>query len=151
MLDGHDLKSLDLKWLRGQIGLVNQEPALFATTIAANILYGKEGASEKEIEEAAKAANAHSFIDQLPQRYMTQVGPPVPLSRPESICTKRPYCLLCATTLTFSNFVLFPTRTRYPCPVALSAAMIVKSSPALLRSYYSRRQSRMAVHLVVSA
>ncbi|BFI30403.1 autophagy-related protein 9 [Marchantia polymorpha subsp. ruderalis] len=74
LLDGHDLKSLDLKWLRGQIGLVNQEPALFATTIAANILYGKEGASEKEIEEAAKAANAHSFIDQLPQRYMTQVG-----------------------------------------------------------------------------
>ncbi|KAG6551372.1 hypothetical protein Mapa_007018 [Marchantia paleacea] len=74
LLDGHDIKILDLKWLRGQIGLVNQEPALFATTIAANILYGKEGASEKEIEEAAKAANAHSFVDQLPQRYMTQVG-----------------------------------------------------------------------------
>ncbi|KAL2635589.1 hypothetical protein R1flu_007068 [Riccia fluitans] len=74
LLDGNNLKSLDLRWLRSQIGLVNQEPALFATTVAKNILYGKDGASQKEIEEAAKAANVHSFIDELPDRYETQVG-----------------------------------------------------------------------------
>ncbi|CAM6101412.1 unnamed protein product [Calypogeia fissa] len=74
LLDGHNLKTLNLKWLRGQIGLVNQEPVLFATTIFANILYGKDNATEEEIEEAAKAANAHSFVDQLPFRYQTQVG-----------------------------------------------------------------------------
>ena len=48
MLDGHDIKSLELKWLRGQIGLVNQEPALFATTILENILYGKGDATMDE-------------------------------------------------------------------------------------------------------
>ncbi|CAM6129699.1 unnamed protein product [Calypogeia fissa] len=74
LLDGHDIKRLDLKWLRGRIGLVNQEPALFATTIGANILYGKDDATQEEIEEAAKAANAHSFIEKLPLGYQTQVG-----------------------------------------------------------------------------
>lgn len=52
---------------------MNQEPALFATSILENILYGKDGATMQEIEEAAKAANAHSFIDTLPNRYDTQV------------------------------------------------------------------------------
>lgn len=74
LLDGHDIRKLNLKWLRGQIGLVNQEPVLFATTIFANILYGKDNATPLEIEAAAKTANAHSFIDQLPHRYQTQVG-----------------------------------------------------------------------------
>eukprot|EP01018_Ginkgo_biloba_P019291 Gb_18150 [translate_table: standard] len=74
LLDGHDVRSLQLKWLRGQIGLVSQEPALFATSIIENILYGKENASMEEIMEAAKAANAHSFIENLPDGYNTQVG-----------------------------------------------------------------------------
>lgn len=74
LLDGHDLRSLQLKWLRGQIGLVSQEPALFATSIVENILYGKENASMEEIKIAAKAANAHSFIESLPDGYNTQVG-----------------------------------------------------------------------------
>lgn len=74
LLDGHDLRSLQLKWLREQIGLVSQEPALFATSIVENILYGKENASMEEIKEAAKAANAHSFIESLPDGYNTQVG-----------------------------------------------------------------------------
>lgn len=74
MVDGHDIKSLQLKWLRGQIGLVNQEPALFATSIRENILYGKEDADLNAIHKAAKAANAHSFIEQLPNGYNTQVG-----------------------------------------------------------------------------
>ncbi|XP_057835072.2 ABC transporter B family member 19 [Cryptomeria japonica] len=73
-LDGHDLKTLQLKWLRQQIGLVNQEPALFATTILENILYGKEDATMEEVEEAANVANAHSFITLLPDGYNTQVG-----------------------------------------------------------------------------
>eukprot|EP00271_Cylindrocystis_brebissonii_P007435 TRINITY_DN20981_c0_g1_i1.p1 TRINITY_DN20981_c0_g1~~TRINITY_DN20981_c0_g1_i1.p1 ORF type:complete len:1281 (-),score=259.90 TRINITY_DN20981_c0_g1_i1:445-4287(-) len=74
MLDGIDIKRLQLKWLRQQLGLVSQEPALFATTIKANILYGKEGGTEEEMFEAAKAANCHNFIMGLPQKYETQVG-----------------------------------------------------------------------------
>ncbi|MCO5550177.1 hypothetical protein L7F22_003659 [Adiantum nelumboides] len=74
LLDGVDIRSLQLKWLRGQIGLVNQEPALFGTTIIQNILYGKDGATPEDVEQAAKAANAHAFISQLPNGYETQVG-----------------------------------------------------------------------------
>ncbi|KAL1311985.1 hypothetical protein HN51_038637 [Arachis hypogaea] len=74
LLDGYDLKNLQLKWLREQMGLVSQEPALFATTIAGNILFGKEGADMDQIIQAAKAANAHSFIEGLPDGYNTQVG-----------------------------------------------------------------------------
>ncbi|KAM3710870.1 hypothetical protein ACB098_01G065400 [Castanea mollissima] len=74
LLDGHDLKSLELKWLREQMGLVSQEPALFATTIVGNILFGKQDADMDQIILAAKAANAHSFIEALPDGYDTQVG-----------------------------------------------------------------------------
>ncbi|KAJ0470107.1 putative ABC-type xenobiotic transporter [Helianthus annuus] len=74
MLDGHDIKGLKLKWLRQQIGLVSQEPALFATTIQENILLGRPDASTVEIEEAARVSNAHSFIIKLPDAYDTQVG-----------------------------------------------------------------------------
>ncbi|KAL8263308.1 hypothetical protein R6Q59_024657 [Mikania micrantha] len=74
MLDGHDIKGLNLKWLRQQIGLVSQEPALFATTIKENILLGRPDASIVEIEEAARVSNAHSFIIKLPESYDTQVG-----------------------------------------------------------------------------
>lgn len=72
-MDGRDLKSFDLKWLREQLGLVSQEPALFATTIASNILFGKRDANMDDIIQAAKAANAHSFIQGLPDGYDTQV------------------------------------------------------------------------------
>jgi len=68
-----DIKTLQLKWLRDQIGLVNQEPALFATTILENILYGKADATMAEVEAATSAANAHSFITLLPNGYNTQV------------------------------------------------------------------------------
>lgn len=63
-----------MKSLRKHIGLVQQEPALFATSIYENILYGKEGASESEVIEAAKLANAHGFISVLPEGYSTNVG-----------------------------------------------------------------------------
>jgi len=74
MLDGHDIKILKLRWLREQIGLVSQEPALFATTIKENILLGRPNASMGEIEEAARVANAHSFIVKLPDGFDTQVS-----------------------------------------------------------------------------
>ncbi|KAG8374607.1 hypothetical protein BUALT_Bualt10G0013000 [Buddleja alternifolia] len=74
MIDGKDIKKLKLKSLRKYIGLVQQEPALFATSISENILYGKEGATEVEIIEASKLANAHSFISALPEGYSTKVG-----------------------------------------------------------------------------
>ncbi|KAJ9683659.1 hypothetical protein PVL29_019296 [Vitis rotundifolia] len=74
LLDNVDIKTLQLRWLRDQIGLVNQEPALFATTILENILYGKPDATPAEVEAAASAANAHSFITLLPNGYNTQVG-----------------------------------------------------------------------------
>lgn len=74
MIDGKDIKRLRLKSLRKHIGLVQQEPALFATTIYENIVYGKDGATESEVLEAAKLANAHSFISALPEGYNTKVG-----------------------------------------------------------------------------
>ncbi|KAJ1273096.1 hypothetical protein BS78_06G254100 [Paspalum vaginatum] len=74
LLDNVDIKTLQLRWLRDQIGLVNQEPALFATTILENILYGKPDATIAEVEAAATASNAHSFISLLPNGYSTMVG-----------------------------------------------------------------------------
>ncbi|KAL4577221.1 hypothetical protein LXL04_013326 [Taraxacum kok-saghyz] len=73
-VDGVSIDKLQLKWLRSQMGLVSQEPALFATSIKENILFGKEDATIDEVIEAAKASNAHNFISQLPQTYDTQVG-----------------------------------------------------------------------------
>ncbi|XP_060215703.1 putative multidrug resistance protein [Lycium barbarum] len=74
LLDGRKIKKLQLKWLRSQTGLVNQEPVLFATSIKENILFGKEGASMEMVVEAAKAANAHDFATSLPDGYDTHVG-----------------------------------------------------------------------------
>lgn len=74
LLDGYKIKTLHIKWLRSQMGLVNQEPILFATSIKENILFGKEGASMDDVVEAAKGANAHDFISKLPDGYETQVG-----------------------------------------------------------------------------
>ncbi|MFS7988970.1 putative ABC-type xenobiotic transporter [Helianthus anomalus] len=61
-IDGVRIDKLQLKWLRSQLGLVSQEPALFSTTIKENILFGKEDASMEEVIEAAKTSNAHNFI-----------------------------------------------------------------------------------------
>lgn len=73
LLDGVGIGMLQLKWLRSQMGLVSQEPALFATSIKDNILFGKEDATFHVVVEAAMASNAHNFISQLPQGYSTQV------------------------------------------------------------------------------
>lgn len=77
---------MKLRWLRQQIGLVSQEPALFATTIRENILLGRPDADQVEIEEAARVANAHSFIIKLPEGYDTQVGQ---LVSSENVMSKR--------------------------------------------------------------
>ncbi|KAI4355397.1 hypothetical protein L6164_004176 [Bauhinia variegata] len=73
-LDGHDLRTLQVKWLRDQIGMVGQEPILFATTILENVMMGKENATKKEAIAACIAADAHNFISSLPLGYDTQVG-----------------------------------------------------------------------------
>ncbi|VAI43722.1 unnamed protein product [Triticum turgidum subsp. durum] len=74
-VDGVEIKSLRISWLRDQMGLVGQEPVLFNDTIRANITNGKHGeVTEEEVTGVAKAANAHEFISSLPQGYDTLVG-----------------------------------------------------------------------------
>jgi ABC-type multidrug transport system fused ATPase/permease subunit len=72
--DGHDARALDPRWLRAQIGTVAQEPILFSTSIAENIRYGRPGASDADVEAAARTANAHGFVSQFPDGYATLVG-----------------------------------------------------------------------------
>lgn len=74
LLDGIDISTLTLQSLREQISLVPQEPMLFSGTIASNIRYGKLDASDEEVIAAARAANAHDFIDRLPRKYETELG-----------------------------------------------------------------------------
>ncbi|XP_040208747.1 ATP-binding cassette sub-family B member 5-like isoform X2 [Rana temporaria] len=76
LFDNIDLKCLNVQWLRSQIGIVSQEPVLFDCSIAENIAYGDNSrmVSMEEIQQAAKAANIHSFIEGLPEKYNTKVG-----------------------------------------------------------------------------
>lgn len=73
-VDGQDVRSLTLKSLRSQIGVVQQDVYLFSGSIRDNIAYGKPDATEEEIIEAAKCANIHDFIMELPDQYDTFVG-----------------------------------------------------------------------------
>jgi ATP-binding cassette subfamily B (MDR/TAP) protein 1 len=74
LYEGVNIKDLNIKWYRDQIGFVGQEPTLFNTTIAENIKYGYPNATQEDIEEAAKQANAHNFIMGFPNGYDTEVG-----------------------------------------------------------------------------
>lgn len=74
LLDGRNILELTLASLRNQISMVLQEPLLFSGTIAENIRYGRLDASDNDVIEAARAANAHEFIMRLPKRYETQLG-----------------------------------------------------------------------------
>ncbi|KAM9720319.1 mitochondrial potassium channel ATP-binding subunit [Menidia menidia] len=75
MLDGLDIRTLDLSWLRGHvIGFINQEPVLFGSSIMENIRFGKPDATDAEVINAAKQANADRFITSFPDGYHTTVG-----------------------------------------------------------------------------
>ncbi len=74
LVDGHDVREIQLKSLRQNIAIVLQEPFLFPLSIAENIAYGRPHATLAEIEDAARAANAHEFITRLPQGYHTIIG-----------------------------------------------------------------------------
>lgn len=74
LIDGHDLRSIELRGLRDQMALVSQEIVLFDLSVAENIGCGKPGATREEIVAAARAAHAHEFIEQLPEGYDTRVG-----------------------------------------------------------------------------
>jgi ABC-type multidrug transport system fused ATPase/permease subunit len=73
-LDGINIKDINVAHLRRMIGYVGQEPVLFSTTIRQNILYGNPGATQEEIEAAARMASAHNFIMDFAEGYDTQVG-----------------------------------------------------------------------------
>lgn len=73
-VDGHDIRSLNIRYLREMIGVVSQEPILFATTIAENIRYGRLDVTQEEIERATKESNAYDFIMNLPDKFDTLVG-----------------------------------------------------------------------------
>ena len=74
LLDGHDVRALSLADLRGAIGLVPQEPALFSGTVRENIAFARPDASDADVRAAARAAHAEEFVDLLPQGYDTRVG-----------------------------------------------------------------------------
>ncbi|XP_039129218.1 ABC transporter B family member 20-like isoform X2 [Dioscorea cayenensis subsp. rotundata] len=74
LLDGRDLTLFNLRWLRSHMGLVQQEPIIFSTTIRENIIYARHNATEGEMKEAARIANAHHFISNLPHGYDTHIG-----------------------------------------------------------------------------
>ncbi|OAD69360.1 hypothetical protein PHYBLDRAFT_149758 [Phycomyces blakesleeanus NRRL 1555(-)] len=73
-LDGQELRTLDPSWLRHNVGFINQEPVLFATSIAENIRYGRPEATMEEVKEAARKANAAYFIEGFTDGYDTMVG-----------------------------------------------------------------------------
>lgn len=74
LIDNHNIKDLDLKFLRKNLGAVSQEPSLFAGTIKDNMKVGKMDAEDEDIQKASVMANAHNFISQLPDQYSTEVS-----------------------------------------------------------------------------
>jgi len=74
MIDGRDVRDFQIQSLRAQIALVSQEPFLFPFSVAENIAYGRPSASRADIEAAARAANAHEFVQRLPEGYDTVIG-----------------------------------------------------------------------------
>jgi ATP-binding cassette subfamily B protein len=73
-LDGHDLRELDPAWVRRLVGVVSQEPVLFSTTVADNVRYGRPEATDAEVRDAVRAANAEGFVAAFPDGLATRVG-----------------------------------------------------------------------------
>ena len=74
LIDGKEIRTLNVGWLRSQIGIVSQEPVLFNVSVYENISYGNKDAKKEDIERAARLANAHGFINSLSYGYDTIVG-----------------------------------------------------------------------------
>ena len=74
MIDGIDIKKIRQKHLHENIGLVQQDVFLFSDSVYNNIAFGKPGATQAEVEEAAKMASADHFIEELPEKYVTEIG-----------------------------------------------------------------------------
>ena len=90
LLDGRDIRSVPLEWLRSHMGLVSQEPVLFACSLRDNIMYGRPGSSQEELEAAARAAYAHDFIMSFPDGYVTCRRCLPALCHPYSCCRQTP-------------------------------------------------------------
>lgn len=73
-IDGHDVRELNIDWLRNNVGIVQQEPILFNDTIHNNLLLGNQGATREQMIEVCKMANAHDFITKMPKGYDTMIG-----------------------------------------------------------------------------
>lgn len=73
-IDGHDIRDLNVRWLRTVIGTVQQEPIIFNDTVENNLRMGCATLTEKQMVEACKMANAHEFIEALPEGYNTRIG-----------------------------------------------------------------------------
>jgi len=73
-LDGHDLRTLDAEWLREHVAVVHQEPVLLAMSLAQNIAFARDSVTQPQVEAAARFANAHDFIQTVPDGYDAQIG-----------------------------------------------------------------------------
>jgi ATP-binding cassette subfamily B (MDR/TAP) protein 1 len=104
LLDGENIKNLKLEWLRSQIGLVTQEPALLSLSIRENIAYGRSATTD-QIEEAAKTAHAHTFISSLEKGYETQV-PCMLYLRSYCNCILFYYLLFCRPCLILTKYII---------------------------------------------
>ncbi|GLE06771.1 hypothetical protein PINS_up016316 [Pythium insidiosum] len=126
LLDGRDVRTLNLRWLRSQIGLVSQEPVLFATTIRDNIAAGDENVTLEQVERAAKMANAHTFIMSLPSSMIHSLVRKVCRSREVRSSVSQLLALLFAI-LKFSFWTKLPqpltTRASVWCRMPLNSLM----------------------------
>ncbi|GAU33025.1 hypothetical protein TSUD_358920 [Trifolium subterraneum] len=110
-LDGHDLRTLQVKWLRDQIGMVGQEPILFATSILENVMMGKDNATKEEAISACIAADAHNFISKLPLRYDTQNADAIVVLEHGSVAEIGDHRQLMAKTGAYYNLVKLATES----------------------------------------
>ena len=104
LIDGVNLREFNLKWIRQKIGLVSQEPVLFTCSIKENIAYGKDGATDEEIKDAADLANASKFINKLPLVRMVEL---------EFSFTLSAFCLAIYSTRLSIRVLLFETTFLY--------------------------------------
>jgi len=136
---GVDMKDLNVRWLRDQLGLVSQQPVLFDCSIEENIRYSLPDASREQVVEAAKQANAHDFIMGFPEQYQTSVGQGSTLvSGGKRACSKilvpggSPILCCCTSRVEFSHIPLLlpplylPLRTGQKQRICIARALVKK-------------------------